>query len=233
MCHESLAIIRTLDEHAASSPLGRTAHSAEACQLVSPSLASPVFVQPGTQLDLGKGHVLEFIAAPNLHWPDTMFTLDKGTGVMYTCDAFGMHYCSEVVSQGRWRSVHVRRPIDLLILIMPSMHCFSKSSSQGHQCSLRCILHTQLPSIPIAKPVHVGLFLSYPLLPHPSFPLVPTPSRCTTRTSTSWSPTSASTTTASCAPTPAPCSAPCARWRRPAGSSTRLPRGTARCCGTT
>lgn len=25
-----------------------------------------------------------------------MFTYDKGTGVLYTCDAFGMHYCSEV-----------------------------------------------------------------------------------------------------------------------------------------
>lgn len=27
--------------------------------------------------------------------PDTMFSFDHATGVMYTCDAFGMHYCSE------------------------------------------------------------------------------------------------------------------------------------------
>jgi hypothetical protein len=27
--------------------------------------------------------------APNLHWPDTMFSYDHGTGIMYTCDAFG------------------------------------------------------------------------------------------------------------------------------------------------
>jgi flavorubredoxin len=33
--------------------------------------------------------------APNLHWPDTMFSFDHATGVMYTCDAFGMHYCTE------------------------------------------------------------------------------------------------------------------------------------------
>ena len=32
--------------------------------------------------------------APNLHWPDTMFTYDHGTGIMYTCDAFGTHYCT-------------------------------------------------------------------------------------------------------------------------------------------
>lgn len=29
------------------------------------------------------------------HRPDTMFSYDHATGVMYTCDAFGMHYCSE------------------------------------------------------------------------------------------------------------------------------------------
>jgi flavin reductase (DIM6/NTAB) family NADH-FMN oxidoreductase RutF len=33
--------------------------------------------------------------APNLHWPDTMFTYDPKSQLMYTCDAFGSHYCSE------------------------------------------------------------------------------------------------------------------------------------------
>ena len=32
--------------------------------------------------------------APNLHWPDTMFTFDHRTGVMFTCDAFGSHLCT-------------------------------------------------------------------------------------------------------------------------------------------
>lgn len=39
------------------------------------------------------GHELEFVMAPNLHWPDTMFSFDSSTGVLYTCDAFGLHYC--------------------------------------------------------------------------------------------------------------------------------------------
>ncbi|KAI7837261.1 hypothetical protein COHA_008875 [Chlorella ohadii] len=52
-------------------------------------------VKGGDKIDLGGGHELEFVMAPNLHWPDTMFSYDHGTGVMYTCDAFGMHYCSE------------------------------------------------------------------------------------------------------------------------------------------
>lgn len=52
-------------------------------------------VKTGEQLDLGKGHVIEFVNAPNLHWPDTIFSYDHGTGVLYTCDAFGLHYCSD------------------------------------------------------------------------------------------------------------------------------------------
>ena len=100
----------------------------------------------------GRGHVLEFVLAPNLHWPEgggsarvcaagvhlagaytwirfpsgeagganvmrmfhvllfrcsfiTHFCMnpsipiplrfDHATGVMYTCDAFGMHYCTD------------------------------------------------------------------------------------------------------------------------------------------
>jgi flavorubredoxin/flavin reductase (DIM6/NTAB) family NADH-FMN oxidoreductase RutF len=54
-------------------------------------------VKGGSTLDLGRGHLLEFVMAPNLHWPDTMFTLDHGAGILFTCDAFGMHYCSELL----------------------------------------------------------------------------------------------------------------------------------------
>jgi flavorubredoxin/flavin reductase (DIM6/NTAB) family NADH-FMN oxidoreductase RutF len=52
-------------------------------------------VKSGDTLDLGNGHVIEFVNAPNLHWPDTIFSYDRGTQILYTCDAFGMHYCSD------------------------------------------------------------------------------------------------------------------------------------------
>lgn len=52
-------------------------------------------VKNGDQIDLGKGHILQFVSAPNLHWPDTMMTFDHGTAILYTCDIFGMHYCSD------------------------------------------------------------------------------------------------------------------------------------------
>ena len=54
-----------------------------------------LIVKNGDKLDLGKGHVLEFVNAPNLHWSDTIFSYDAGTQVMFTCDAFGLHYCSD------------------------------------------------------------------------------------------------------------------------------------------
>jgi flavorubredoxin/flavin reductase (DIM6/NTAB) family NADH-FMN oxidoreductase RutF len=52
-------------------------------------------VKNGDRLDLGNGHILEFVIAPNLHWPDTIFTYDAKTQILYTCDAFGMHYCDD------------------------------------------------------------------------------------------------------------------------------------------
>ena len=54
-------------------------------------------VKNGDTLDLGNGHVLEFLNAPNLHWPDTIFTYDHQSQVLFTCDAFGLHYCSDAV----------------------------------------------------------------------------------------------------------------------------------------
>jgi len=53
-------------------------------------------VKDGDTLDLG-GKTLRFIAAPNMHWPDTMFTYVPELKTLFTCDAFGCHYCDEKV----------------------------------------------------------------------------------------------------------------------------------------
>ncbi|MEP0918269.1 diflavin flavoprotein [Leptolyngbya sp. DQ-M1] len=52
-------------------------------------------VKSGDRLELGNGHELEFVSAPNLHWPDTIFTYDHKTQTLFTCDAFGMHFCDD------------------------------------------------------------------------------------------------------------------------------------------
>jgi len=50
-------------------------------------------VKDGDTIDLG-GRTLRFITAPFLHWPDTMFTRLEEENMLFTCDAFGAHYCS-------------------------------------------------------------------------------------------------------------------------------------------
>lgn len=54
-----------------------------------------ILVKSGERLALGNGHELEFVSAPNLHWPDTIFTYDHKNKILYTCDVFGMHYCDD------------------------------------------------------------------------------------------------------------------------------------------
>jgi len=51
-------------------------------------------VKDGDSIDLG-GVSLEFIMAPNLHWPDTMFTYVKEEKAIITGDMFGCHYAGK------------------------------------------------------------------------------------------------------------------------------------------
>lgn len=50
-------------------------------------------VKDGDILDLGN-RTLQFISAPNLHWPDSMYTWLGEEKVLFTCDSFGAHFCS-------------------------------------------------------------------------------------------------------------------------------------------
>lgn len=53
-------------------------------------------VKDGDSIDLG-GRTLKFLAAPFLHWPDTMFTLVEEEGILFSCDAFGAHYSGDSI----------------------------------------------------------------------------------------------------------------------------------------
>ena len=52
-----------------------------------------MIVKDGDTLDLGN-KTLKFISAPNLHWPDTMYTYLEEEKLLFTCDSFGCHYCN-------------------------------------------------------------------------------------------------------------------------------------------
>ena len=49
-------------------------------------------VKGGDIIDLGNKK-LHVIGAPNLHWPDSIYTYLEEDKVLFTCDSFGAHYC--------------------------------------------------------------------------------------------------------------------------------------------
>ena len=51
-------------------------------------------VKDGDTLNLGN-KTLRFIGAPNLHWPDSIYTYLEEDKLLFTCDSFGAHYCHE------------------------------------------------------------------------------------------------------------------------------------------
>lgn len=57
-----------------------------------------IIVKDGDKLSLGNME-LTFISAPNLHWPDSMYTWLEEEKVLFTCDSFGAHYCDERMYQ--------------------------------------------------------------------------------------------------------------------------------------
>ncbi|MBN2761957.1 MAG: MBL fold metallo-hydrolase, partial [Bacteroidales bacterium] len=50
------------------------------------------YVKDGDTLSLGN-KTLRFISAPNLHWPDSVYTYVEEDKVLFTCDSFGAHFC--------------------------------------------------------------------------------------------------------------------------------------------
>ena len=51
-------------------------------------------VKDGDVIDLGNMK-LKVIGAPNLHWPDTIYTYLEEEALLFTCDSFGAHYADE------------------------------------------------------------------------------------------------------------------------------------------
>ncbi len=53
-------------------------------------------VRDGDIIDLGNKK-LRVIGAPNLHWPDSIYTYLEEEGLLFTCDSFGAHYANELM----------------------------------------------------------------------------------------------------------------------------------------
>jgi len=62
-------------------------------------------VKDGDTLDLGN-KTLKFISAPNLHWPDSIFTYLVEDKILFTCDSFGAHFCHEAMIDDKIGDFH-------------------------------------------------------------------------------------------------------------------------------
>ncbi len=60
-----------------------------------------IVVGEGDTLELGK-HVLTFITAPMVHWPEVIMTYDKADKVLFTADGFGKFGANDVVDPEGW-----------------------------------------------------------------------------------------------------------------------------------
>ncbi|MEZ4999778.1 MAG: FprA family A-type flavoprotein [Bacteroidales bacterium] len=57
-----------------------------------PGSFKSLVVKDGDRLDLGD-RTLRFVSAPNLHWPDSIYTYIEEEKLLFTCDSFGAHFC--------------------------------------------------------------------------------------------------------------------------------------------
>ena len=54
-----------------------------------------IIINEGDELNLGK-HILHFIKAPMLHWPEVMLTYDSYSKILFSCDAFSKFGANDV-----------------------------------------------------------------------------------------------------------------------------------------
>ncbi len=79
------------------SPSAKVCGSRQAINYMNEMLDIPfesIIVKDGDTIDLGN-KTLQFIGAPNLHWPDTMYTYLQEDQILFTCDSFGAHFCHQ------------------------------------------------------------------------------------------------------------------------------------------
>lgn len=79
-----------------SAPSATVVGSGNAIRYLEDMLNVPfrsIVVKDGDIIDLGN-KTLKFISAPNLHWPDSIYTWLEEDRILFTCDSFGAHYCS-------------------------------------------------------------------------------------------------------------------------------------------
>lgn len=61
-----------------------------------------IIIKADEKLDLGNGHILEFILTPNPRYPDQLLTYDPKTAILYTDKLFACHVCGDQIFDEGW-----------------------------------------------------------------------------------------------------------------------------------
>ena len=86
-----------------------------------------VVVKEGDTLSVGS-HVLTFVAAPMVHWPEVMVTYDTTEKVLFTADGFGK--CGALDREGEWDDEARRYYIGIVGKYGPMVQCLLKKASK-------------------------------------------------------------------------------------------------------
>ncbi|BAZ45756.1 flavoprotein [Chondrocystis sp. NIES-4102] len=62
-------------------------------------------VRDNDTLDLGQGHILQFLSVPTPRWVDGLCTYDPQTKILYTDKFFGAHICEEAIFDDNWKQL--------------------------------------------------------------------------------------------------------------------------------
>jgi flavorubredoxin/flavin reductase (DIM6/NTAB) family NADH-FMN oxidoreductase RutF len=75
-----------------------------------PNLAQEIQVVKGYgELDLGQGHLLQFLSTPTPRYPDSLCTYDQKTRILFTDKYFGAHVCGDQVFDEGFQSIQEDR----------------------------------------------------------------------------------------------------------------------------
>ena len=96
-------------------------------------------VKEGDTLDLGT-HLLQFVAAPMVHWPEVIVTYDSTDKVLFSADGFGKFGANDKVDPEGWDCEARRYYIGIVGKYGPQVQALLKKSA-GLEIKTVCPLH--------------------------------------------------------------------------------------------
>lgn len=103
-----------------------------------------IIAKDGDTLDLGN-KTLRFISAPNLHWPDSMYTYLEEDKYLFTCDSFGSHFAHHKMIDNQVGDFHEAFKYYFDVILKPFSKFMLKAIEKIRPLKINAILHGHGP----------------------------------------------------------------------------------------